>query len=165
MFLGGPTETVRKMGIGALAHQMQADFKAPVPALDAVPQDSTETFFWGFHDCRTSHWHRGRVVLLGDAAAGFLPTAGVGASMAMESAAALDDELSRVDAERVPLGLALYEKRHRKRVEKAQNSSRRLGRMMFVASRPTAWMRNQVLGFYTVEQLVRDIAGIMEEPI
>jgi len=53
---------------------------------------------------------------LDDAAAGFLPTAGIGASMAMESAAALDDELARTDSRFVPQALQLYEKRRKHRV-------------------------------------------------
>ena len=44
----------------------------------------------------------GRVVLLGDAAAGFLPTAGIGAGMALESALALTKELTRTDAKDIP---------------------------------------------------------------
>ena len=38
----------------------------------------------------------GRVVLIGDAAHGFLPSAGLGASMALESAVVLAEELARV---------------------------------------------------------------------
>ena len=46
-------------------------------------------------DFRAKVWSRGRTVLLGDAAAAFLPTADVGASAAMDAAAPLSDELSR----------------------------------------------------------------------
>lgn len=69
---------------------------------------------------------RGRTTLVGDAAAAFLPTASVGASMALESAAVLADELSRTDPAYVPNALALYERRRRTRVEAAQTQSRHL---------------------------------------
>ncbi|MCB1055572.1 MAG: FAD-dependent monooxygenase, partial [Acidobacteria bacterium] len=100
--------------------------------LDALPPDGTELFFWRLSDVRAHEWTRGRIVLLGDAAAGFLPTAGIGASMAMESAAVLADELSRTDARSVERALDLYVKRRRHRVESIQTDSRRLARTMFV---------------------------------
>jgi 2-polyprenyl-6-methoxyphenol hydroxylase-like FAD-dependent oxidoreductase len=60
-------------------------------------------------DLKTPHWQEGRVVLVGDAAAAVLPTAGLGASLAMESAAVLADELLRVDAARAVGSAALRE--------------------------------------------------------
>ena len=54
--------------------------------------------------------------------------------MAMESAAALNDVLSRSGPEFLEGALERYEKRCRSRVEAAQNLSRQLGRFMFVAS-------------------------------
>ena len=54
-------------------------------ALDAVARDDP-AYYWPLRDCRAARWSVGRVALLGDAAAGFLPTAGIGAGMAMESA-------------------------------------------------------------------------------
>ena len=59
---------------------------------------------WPMRDVRASRWFHGRVALCGDAAAAFLPSAAVGASAAMRSAAALADELSRADAATVPAG-------------------------------------------------------------
>lgn len=60
-------------------------------------------------ELKAPRWHGGRVVLVGDTAAAVLPTAGLGASLAMESAAVLSDELSRADAGHVPVALRLYE--------------------------------------------------------
>lgn len=59
-----------------------------------APRDSDPLFLWRMADVRAPQWTRGRVALVGDAAAAFLPTAGIGASMALESAAVLADELS-----------------------------------------------------------------------
>jgi 2-polyprenyl-6-methoxyphenol hydroxylase-like FAD-dependent oxidoreductase len=165
VFLGGPADEAREAGLPAFAAAMRRELSQPIPALERIHELPEESFFWEFHDCRAARWRRGRVVLLGDAAVGFLPTAGVGASMAMESAAALDDTLSRTGPGHVEQALDRYEKRHRQRVERAQADSRRLGRIMFVRSRAVAWTRNRLLRLFSVEQLVRSIAAMMEEPV
>jgi 2-polyprenyl-6-methoxyphenol hydroxylase-like FAD-dependent oxidoreductase len=133
--------------------------------LRSLPGDDAELFFWQLADQRAASWVKGRVALLGDAAAAFLPTAGIGASMAMESAAVLADELSRADAAHLDHALAFYETRRRKRVEAAQNDSRHMARMMFIETVPLAWGRDQALKFYSLDQLVKQIAKIFDQPI
>ncbi len=133
--------------------------------LHSLPGDETELFFWPLADQRAATWVKGRVVLLGDAAAAFLPTAAIGASMAMESAAVLADELARADAKQLRYPLAFYETRRRKRVEAAQDDSRHMARMMFIESVPLAWGRDQALKFYSLEQLAKQIAKIFDQPI
>ena len=165
VFIGGPTDKVQRLGFETFAEQLRETFGQCVPALPSNLETPTDSFFWKFHDCRSKHWRQGRIIFLGNAAVGFLPTAGIGASVAMESAAALNDELSRTDAEHVEQALALYEKRRRRRVEKAQTSSRRLGKMMFIKSQLLARTRNRLLQFYTAEQLVKGVAELMETPI
>jgi 2-polyprenyl-6-methoxyphenol hydroxylase-like FAD-dependent oxidoreductase len=135
------------------------------PLFDALPVDLSSLFFWRLEDSRAAHWCRGRLALLGDAACGFLPTAGIGASMAMESAAVLADELRRCDADGVPRALTLYEKRRRGRAEAAQEDSRKLARMMFLSSQPMAWARDQLLKVYSLEMLAKQIVKSLEEPI
>lgn len=133
--------------------------------LQSLPGDDAELFFWSLADQRAAQWVKGRVVLMGDAAAAFLPTAGIGASMAMESAAVLADELSRTGAARLDHALGFYEMRRRKRVEAAQEDSRHLARLMFVESAPVAWGRDLALRFYSLEQLVKQIAKMFDQPI
>jgi 2-polyprenyl-6-methoxyphenol hydroxylase-like FAD-dependent oxidoreductase len=133
--------------------------------LEAMPGDDAEMFYWRLSDVRSAEWTRGRVVLLGDAAAGFLPTAGIGASMAMESAAVLADELSRADARTVEQALSLYVKRRRRRVEITQHDSRKLIRVMFIKSAAMARVRDFLTKFYTIEQLASGIAKAFGEPI
>jgi 2-polyprenyl-6-methoxyphenol hydroxylase-like FAD-dependent oxidoreductase len=112
-------------------------------------------------DCRSKTWSNGRTVLLGDAAAAFLPTAGVGASAAMDSAAALADELSRADAKHMHYALELFEKRQRHRVETAEKNSRDLSKLMFINSAPGAWARDKLMEFYTLKHLIDDISKVM----
>jgi 2-polyprenyl-6-methoxyphenol hydroxylase-like FAD-dependent oxidoreductase len=131
-------------------------------ALERVDPDD-EGFFWEMEDRRAAHWSQGRTVLLGDAATGFLPTAGVGASMAMDGAAALADELLRSENGRLDETLARFERRQRPRAEATQANSRRLARFMFVNSRPGAALRDIVTRFYPADWMLRDIERVMEE--
>jgi hypothetical protein len=55
--------------------------------------------------------------------------------------------------------------RRRKRAEAAQDDSRHLGSMMFVDSLPLAWGRDQLLKFYSLEMLAKQIAKSLDEPI
>ncbi len=105
------------------------------------------------------------MVLLGDAASAFLPTAGIGASMALESAAALNDVLSRTGVEFIPQALQLFEKRSKALVEGAQNDSRRLAKMMFVSSAWASWMRNYFTKKMSVTSLIKSIIKGFDIPI
>ena len=163
--LGGDFEQPER-GRRRRVHEKFAGMGNMVDAwMDAMPDDDAELFFWRLSDVRSAEWTRGRVVLLGDAAAAFLPTAGIGASMAMESAAVLADELSRTDTHFVEHALSLYVKRRRDRVERIQDDSRRLARTMFVKSPSIAHIRDLATKFYSLEGLAGSIAKAFDEPI
>jgi hypothetical protein len=83
----------------------------------------------------------------------------------MESAAVLADELSRADVVHLDHSLAFCETRGRYRVEAAQNDSRHMARMMFIERVPPARGRDQVLKFYSLDQLVKQTAKSFEQPI
>lgn len=137
------------------------------PAQEALTSlgGTADAFTWKLEDRRAKDWVKGRVVLLGDAACAFLPTAGIGASMAMESAAVLADELSRTGAAEIPLALTNYERRRRKRVEAAQDDSRKLARRMFASRGPMSWLRNRAIRFMSLESLAKNIVKLLDEPI
>ncbi len=131
----------------------------------AMPANDKDMFFWTLEDCRAPQWSKGRVALLVDAACAFLPTAGVGASMAMESAAVLADGLGRTDARGMALALRHYETRWRKRAEGAQTASRRIAALMFVKSTPVAWGRDQLMKFHSIEEFAKEIEKSLAGPI
>ena len=163
--LVGPKAAMQKEGRVQFAEHVRKEFgmmTGPGGAAIEAVVNTADAFFWDLHDCRSTVWSRGRIVLLGDAAAGFLPTAGVGASMAMLSAAALADELSRADAAHIEYALRLYEQRDRKKVESAQDNSRQLAKLMMIESTPLAWGRDQLMKFYTLDQALKEIVKIME---
>lgn len=165
VFLGGPDDLIDEKGMKGFAEEIRKhvheDEELLRGAFDAL-LDTERPFLWKFHDVRTESWTKGNIILLGDAAAGFLPTAGVGASMALDSASALIDELSRTDREHLQYGLQLYVKRQKKRVEKAQKDSRDLAKIMFVKSHMLATIRDYSIRFYSLKQLASNISKTME---
>lgn len=164
-FIGGPEKRIKEIGRQAFIEREKQQLTNEYPllrrSLDAVAE-TTDPFYWEFQDCRSSKWVKGNIILLGDAASGFLPTAGVGASMAMDSAAALVDELSRGDLQHLGYTLNLYVRRQQVRVEKAQQDSRNFGKMMFVKSPAIAAVRDYALRFYTLEAMLKDIGRTIE---
>lgn len=83
---------------------------------------------------RLGRWTAGGVALLGDAAHAFEPHNGLGASMAMEDADALAEQLDRAAGGQqvVAAALASYERLRRPRVALAQRISDRIRRLAFI---------------------------------
>jgi 2-polyprenyl-6-methoxyphenol hydroxylase-like FAD-dependent oxidoreductase len=123
-------------------------------------------YCWAFEDVRTLAWHRGRIVLLGDAACALLPSAGVGASCAMESAAVLADELRRVDADTVEHALPSYFRRRFARVDHLQRESRLIARLMFTESAWVGRVRDFILRTTPfAERRLEAINGLLGKPL
>jgi 2-polyprenyl-6-methoxyphenol hydroxylase-like FAD-dependent oxidoreductase len=149
--------------IVAAVREHFADYPEPVRTALAHAADDT-VFPWAMVDQKAKDWIHGRVALVGDAATGFLPTAGVGASNAIKSAAVLADELGRADAATIPLALSLWEKRTRPKVEANQAASRTLAKMMFVKGHTVAKVRDTMLKHYPVEKVAKDVLHSNTEP-
>ncbi|MEM9221900.1 MAG: NAD(P)/FAD-dependent oxidoreductase [Pseudomonadota bacterium] len=132
--------------------------------IDRAVDHAREIYVWPMRDVRASKWVNGRVCLLGDAAVGFLPTAGAGANTAMRCAASLADELSRVDGRIVPLALEVFEKRCRHMVEKNQDDSRMLAKMIFVDNKIISWGRDELVKHYPMTKFVKNIVDSMKMP-
>ncbi len=150
VFLGGDREDTAA-GPEAFVARVRRQVPSPGPRVDAALEAilaDPDPYFWPLTDMRATRWATGRTVLLGDAAAGFLPTAGIGAGMAMESAWVLARLLlhheSNDGGPSLPALLASFETRQRPRVEAAQDNSRQLARLMFRRSRVWAVVRDLV---------------------
>lgn len=130
-------------------------------ALDAVAA-ADDPYLWPLHDARAARWTTDSTVLLGDAAAGFLPTAGVGAGMAMESAWALSEVLRAATRGSLSDDLRRFEAIARPRVEKAQDNSRALARMMFRTSTAFAAVRSMIVRAVSLRVALRPIIGLLE---
>lgn len=131
-------------------------------ALDAVAR-AADAYPWSLVDCRSATWATGRVVLLGDAAAGFLPTAGIGAGMAMESAGVLAANLHSTSTDQVPATLHDYERAQRPRVEAAQENSRRLARLLFRRSTVLAAARDAAVRILPLQATLGPIRMLLEQ--
>ena len=84
-------------------------------------------------------WHRGRAVLLGDAAHPTTPNLGQGACMAIESAAVLAEELARGN---IDAAIAAYVRRRARRVARITTESWRIGRIGQLEGRFSTTIRN-----------------------
>ncbi|GAA4943898.1 FAD-dependent monooxygenase [Streptomonospora halophila] len=90
-----------------------------VPTLLTTAQDDPELYFDAIAQIHMSTWHRGRVVLIGDAAHCATPMAGRGASLAMLGAWMLTEELGHRGDE-LEAAFSAYERRLRPHAEAAQ---------------------------------------------
>lgn len=129
-------------------------------ALAAVEADP-DAYLWHLDDARAARWVLPQGILLGDAAAGFLPTAGIGAGMAIESAWLLGRMLAGAERDGLHLRLSAWESVERPRVESAQANSRMLARLMFRRGRVTAWLRETVMRMLTVRAALGPIVKLV----
>ncbi len=127
--------------------------------------DKDTIFFWPFSDLRQTQWLKGRCVLLGDSSSTILPTAGIGTTCAMESAAVLSDELRRVNAKTIPNALDLYFKRRFRRVDKMQRESRFVAKITFIDNKALAALRNFLLKFYPSKNVFKTLLRLLNEPL
>ncbi|RBP66231.1 2-polyprenyl-6-methoxyphenol hydroxylase-like FAD-dependent oxidoreductase [Brevibacterium sanguinis] len=166
IFLGCP-DSRQPLGPRRFAAEVRGKLENLSPRLDSAltaVAEADDPFFWPLRDARTSRWATGRTVLLGDAAAGFLPTAGIGAGMAMESAWALGRRLAETDRRSLPDDLRAYEQGQRPRVESAQDNSRQLAGLMFSDSTILAVLREKLLGLLSVKVALKPIIALLDTP-
>lgn len=138
---------------------------AAIPEINAALDEAGHLWPWRLRDVRSRQLRKGRVVLCGDAGTAFLPTAGVGASAALRSAAALADELSRADARRVPLALDHYLERTTRQVRAHQRDSRRLARAMLLQSNALCQGRDVATRHMPIRLMTGSVLAAMHERV
>ena len=116
-------------------------------------------------DKRHPSWVSERVVLLGDAAISYLPGSETGASMALESAAVLAEELSRASEKLVPIALEYYVRRRKARSEFVQNQARAIMSFKLARSSRYARIRDTLVRFHDMRQLLGPKIGLLNQPI
>jgi 2-polyprenyl-6-methoxyphenol hydroxylase-like FAD-dependent oxidoreductase len=105
-----------------------------------------------------------RIALVGDSGIGFLPTAGVGASNALRSAAALAYDLSLADSASAQLSVRRWNARVSKLVESNQEDSRQLAKVMMVKHESASRVINAVMKHMPVTTMTKSIVKSMEVP-
>ena len=97
------------------------------PAVEIINATGDDLAAYPIHDMpAVPRWHAGRMVITGDAAHATSPSAGQGASLAIEDAVVLARCLR--DANGVPEAFASYEQLRRRRVERVVRYSAQIGR-------------------------------------
>lgn len=165
VFVGGPSADLQASP-EVFIEGIRRRLKVVSPRLDSVLRavlDDPNPYYWPLSDCRAPVWAVGRAVLVGDAAAGFLPTAGVGAGMAMESAWVLARMLRYAKPGNVALLLRSYEQSQRPRVEAAQNTSRSLAGLMFRRSKTLAVLRDLAMRVISIQMALKPIQRLLRE--
>lgn len=141
------------------------DFGGIVPQILEQLTDPNAIYFDSYNDLKMNRWSKGRVVLVGDSAHAILPNAGAGVSMAMESAAVIADELCRSDSRYIAHALDHYEARRKPRVNKIQNQSRMMGKLIYSNSGLVSTLRDYVLKVYSSSLVYKYWDNILKDTI
>jgi 2-polyprenyl-6-methoxyphenol hydroxylase-like FAD-dependent oxidoreductase len=117
-------------------------FREDMPLISKLIRTTESTIIgYPFYDIPTQPlWHKGRVVLVGDAIHAVSPSAGQGASLAAEDAIVLAKCLR--DREDHALAFATYERLRRERVERMVRHGRNVGQAKVMTHPIQVWLRD-----------------------
>jgi 2-polyprenyl-6-methoxyphenol hydroxylase-like FAD-dependent oxidoreductase len=101
MFLNTQESADRRYGVGELATAMRVYLKGTCPQIEALSSQITDDNAVNYKPIEwilmKGDWHKGRIVLLGDAVHATTPHLAQGAGMAVEDSVVLAEELARHD--------------------------------------------------------------------
>lgn len=113
---------------------------------DLIRATPGEISMYPIYDVATvPNWHQGPLVLIGDAVHAMSPSAGQGASFALEDAIVLAKCIR--DLPTFESAFATYESLRRRRAEKMVNASRRFGNNKAAPNAVARWLRDLMLPF------------------
>jgi FAD-dependent urate hydroxylase len=143
VFFALPTRDLKsKSGIDAILDHFRK-FGWVVPSVLSDVKNSRNMYKSRWQDISLETWCKGRVVLMGDAAHGMIPALGMGASMALEDAYVLADELKHGD---IDLALQNYMIKRKKRVTHIKRYVTFVGSFIELKSSLLVIFRDFILG-------------------
>lgn len=110
------------------------------------------------------HWYRGRVVMMGDAVHASSPITGMGASMALEDAFVLADELRKSGEGGIDDALQRFERRRQKRVKKYKKITRLFDKWCMTGGILGA-VRDLLLPYVPISFFLNSIKKLLEDDI
>jgi salicylate hydroxylase len=154
------------------ALQILYDYAWDTRILDLVGSIEGEISLWALADLpRLPRWHRGGVVLLGDAAHAPLPHQGQGGGMAVEDAYTLGALLAAAPPNDLTSAFATFENLRKRRTELVQAYTRAAGRAYKLdgeasATRDTRWpnLPNRI-GWIHRHQVEQFLPSVEEKPV
>ncbi|HEX5216836.1 MAG TPA: FAD-dependent monooxygenase [Vicinamibacterales bacterium] len=136
-------------------------FSGPFQRLLTQITDADQLLHNDIEEVWLDRWHRGRVVLLGDAAHAMTPNTGQGAGMALEDAWVLARELAR--APTVGHALQTYERIRIPRVRAIHRASRLLGRVAQWEHPAACALRNAIFRAIPSRAQLRGMKKLIED--
>jgi 2-polyprenyl-6-methoxyphenol hydroxylase-like FAD-dependent oxidoreductase len=127
----------------AVLHQVFADAGWECPRILKVMDRVSDLYYDRVSQIRMDGWSKGRVLLIGDAAACVSLLAGEGAGLALAEAYVLAGELNRAGQD-YEAAYRRYEQLLRPYVEARQKSARYFAAALVPKTRVGVWLRNQV---------------------
>jgi 2-polyprenyl-6-methoxyphenol hydroxylase-like FAD-dependent oxidoreductase len=132
--------------------------------IDSIP-DTNHILKDEFTYVAMKDWYKGRVALMGDAKHAHSPLLGMGASMALEDAYVLAEELKKVDKDNISIALDKYAKRRERRVSRFHKHSTFIEKWILVRSPILSFFRDLMLLVIPSSYFTNSIQDIINEEI
>jgi 2-polyprenyl-6-methoxyphenol hydroxylase-like FAD-dependent oxidoreductase len=109
-------------------------------------------------------WHKNRIVLLGDSAHAIEPYIGIGASLAMEDAFVLSEELGNVNKNQSNLEAILnrYQERRTDRVALARQQNSLSWKLTMLRSATSGWLRTAIIHFILTRKFTSSLTRLID---
>ncbi|MBY0376637.1 FAD-dependent monooxygenase [Patescibacteria group bacterium] len=145
-------------------HKNFADFEPLVDELIDAIEDPEHMLRDNLAHVDMDKWYEGRVALLGDAQHATSPLTGMGASMALEDAFVLAEELKKNNGD-VLLSLKNYQQRRGVRIKNFRKASSLVESWLMVKSPFSSFWRNIVIHFLPVSYFLKTMEKVVTAEI
>ncbi len=145
-------------------HKSFADFGSLVDKMIDAIEDPEHILRDNLAYIKMDRWYSGRVALMGDAQHATSPVTGMGASMALEDAFVLAEELKKNSGD-IDKALENYQTRRDRRVKNFRKTASLIESWLMVKSPLESWLRNVVMQFLPMSFFLRKMEKVVAEKI